>query len=243
MTRGTDPSTFVPVTQRSDTTDQDLDHWLAPTEFLDHDRSEVQAFAERAVGNTSTDVDRAVRLFYAVRDGWWYDPYSSDHQREAFRASTVAALDRSWCVPKSILLTASARFVGIPARLGFADVRNHLQSERLKERMGTDLFVFHGYSELLLDGEWRKASAAFNVELCERFDTEPLEFDGMSDALLHPFDRAGNRHMEYVNMRGSYDDFPYEEMIAAFEEVYEHDSLTVPNEDGHPDEAFAPPTP
>ena len=107
--------------------------------------------------------------------------------------------DRSWCVPKSILLTASARHLAIPARLGFANVRNHLQSEKLKEKMGTDLFIFHGYSEFFLHGRWIKASPAFNIEMCECFNTKPLEFDGEHDALFHEHDNAGNRHMEYVN--------------------------------------------
>ena len=30
--------------------------------------------------------------------------------------------------------------------------------------MGTDLFVYHGYAELFLDGKWVKATPAFNVE-------------------------------------------------------------------------------
>jgi transglutaminase-like putative cysteine protease len=235
------------VTQTSDavpSADRDGSRWLQPTEFLDFDQPPVQAFAESTVGDATTDVDRAVRLFYAIRDGWWYDPYSTDHDRGSFRASTILDLDRSWCVPKSILLTAAARAVGVPARLGFADVRNHLQSEKLKQSMGTDLFVFHGYSEFLLDGVWRKASAAFNLKLCERFGTKPLEFDGTSDALLHEFDQSGNRHMEYVNQRGSYDDFPYEEMITTFAEVYGYDSLADTNEEGAVDRdtAFEPPS-
>jgi transglutaminase-like putative cysteine protease len=229
----------VPPTDVVDDT-TDPSRWLRPTEFLDHDQAPVREFAERTVASVDDDVERAVRLFYAVRDGWWYDPYSSDRDRAAFRASSIVGVDRSWCVPKSILLTASARAVGIPARLGFADVRNHLQSEKLEEKMGTDLFVFHGYSELLLEGSWRKASAAFNLELCERFNTRPLEFDGRSDALLHEFDRVGNRHMEYVNMRGSYDDFPYEEMLAAFEEVYGDSLDTGGSEDADRDTAFEP---
>lgn len=183
-----------------------------------------------------------VRLFYAVRDGWWYDPYSADRERASFRASTIVGLERSWCVPKSILLTAAARAVGVPARLGFADVRNHLQSEKLKEKMGTDLFVFHGYSEFLLDGVWRKASAAFNLKLCERFGTKPLDFDGTGDALLHGFDQSGNRHMEYVNQRGSYDDFPFDEMTAAFAQVYGPDSFDGTDNGGSAgtDTAFEP---
>ena len=93
-------------------------------------------------------------------------------------------------MPKSILLTASARHVGIPARLGFADVRNHLTSKKLSEQMGTDLFAWHGYSELLVDGRWFKLSTAFNIELCDRFGVKALEFDGTDDALMHPFDRS-----------------------------------------------------
>lgn len=219
----------------------DPGRWLAVSEFCDHDHPDVRRFAERNSHGAANPTEAAVALFEAVRDGLWYDPYSSDMERPAFKASTVVGQDRSWCVPKSILLTASARAVGIPARLGFADVRNHLQSEKLKASMGTDLFVFHGYSELLLDGQWRKASPAFNVELCKRFGTRVLDFDGSSDALFHPFDEAGNRHMEYVNQRGSYDEFPYEEMLAAFDEVYDNDDAAT----GHGaeqagDEAFVP---
>ena len=194
--------------------------WLETTEFLDYDHPAVQEFATDTIGSRTDPADKAVALFYAVRDGWWYDPYSSEEGRDAFRASRIVASDRSWCVPKSVLLSAAARAVGIPARLGFADVRNHLQSEKLRESMGSDLFVFHGFSEFLLDGRWVKASAAFNLEMCERFGTQPLEFDGRSDALLHEFDRSGNRHMEYVRQRGSYDDLPYEEIQATFAEVY-----------------------
>ncbi|MFV0524087.1 MAG: transglutaminase-like domain-containing protein [Acidimicrobiales bacterium] len=203
-----------------DAASDDSARWLTPTEFLDFEDPNVRTFALEAVGDATDDRTKAVRLFYAVRDGLWYDPYTSERERGAFRASYIVGLDRSWCVPKSILLSAAARAVGIPARLGFADVRNHLQSETLQAKMGTDLFVFHGYSELLIDGGWRKASAAFNIELSERFGTKPLDFDGEHDALLHEYDQAGHRHMEYVNERGSFDDFPYDAMIEAFEEIY-----------------------
>lgn len=234
--------TTLSETDGTDGTDgESVDRWLSSTEFLDHGDPRVRAFAETTIGDASTDRDRAVKLFYAVRDGYWYDPYSSQSQREAFRASSIVADERSWCVPKSILLTAAARAVGIPSRLGFADVRNHLQSEKLKESMGTDLFVFHGYSEFLLDGRWVKASAAFNLELCERFGTKPLEFNGVDDALLHDYDEVGNRHMEYVNQRGSYDDFPYEEMTVAFDEVYGPSTIEQADAATGTDEAFEPP--
>jgi transglutaminase-like putative cysteine protease len=197
--------------------------WLAPTWFIDSDDDAVGRFASDAVGDATDPTDVAVRLFYAVRDGFRYDPYNTDHRPEAFRASSVVASTSNWCVPKSVLLTAAARRRGIPARLGFADVRNHLTSEKLQAQMGTDLFAWHGYSELLIGERWFKLSTAFNIELCERFGVKVLNFDGSDDALMHPFDEAGNRHMEYVNQRGSFDDLPLERILADFADIYGDD--------------------
>jgi transglutaminase-like putative cysteine protease len=194
--------------------------WLEPTWFIDSDSDEVEAYASAAAGDATDSTEVAVRLFHAVRDGLRYDPYSMDRRRDAFKASAVAGADSGWCVPKSVLLTAAARNRGIPARLGFADVRNHLSSEKLLESMGTDLFIWHGYSELLLGDRWFKLSSAFNIELCDRFGVKALDFDGTDDALMHPFDQSGNRHMEYTNQRGSFDDLPYDEIFADFAAIY-----------------------
>lgn len=195
---------------------------LGATFFLETDHPEVRAFARRVCeeAGATTDRAKAVALFLAVRDGWRYDPYSSTRNPDDYRASAVLRRSAAYCIPKAVLLTTLCRAEGIPARLGFADVRNHLQSEKLRERMGTDLFVYHGYSEIFLDGQWRKVSSAFNRDLCERFGTKVLEFDGEHDALMHPYDRSGNRHMEYVRQRGSFADLPFDEIMAAFDEVY-----------------------
>ncbi len=206
------------------------DPTLASTWFIDHDSAEVETFVGDALddlGPEASDTERAIALFHAVRDGIRYDPYGIDYSREGFKASSVATAETNWCVPKSVLLTACARRVGIPARLGFADVKNHLTSEKLSAQMGTDLFAWHGYAELLLpdpgrpgEQRWFKLSTAFNIELCERFGVKVLEFDGTDDALMHAYDEAGNRHMEYVNQRGSFDDLPLETIIADFAEIY-----------------------
>ena len=211
-------------------TSTETDPTLAATWFIDHDTEEVARFAEEALAGVDADADdttTAVALFHAVRDGLRYDPYGIDYSREAFKASSVARADTNWCVPKSVLLAACARRVGIPARLGFADVKNHLTSEKLSAQMGTDLFAWHGYAELLLpdpeapgERRWFKLSTAFNIELCERFGVKVLEFDGTADALMHAFDEAGNRHMEYVNQRGSFDDLPLDTIIADFAVIY-----------------------
>jgi transglutaminase-like putative cysteine protease len=200
--------------------------WLRPTYFLDWESRVVLDFAQQATEGETTDRGRATRLFYAVRDGLRYDPYSVSHEPEAYRASTIVATSRAFCVQKAVLLAAAARAVGLPSRLGFADVRNHLATPKLLERMGTDVFVFHGYAEFRIDGRWLKAAPTFNRELCERFGVRPLEFDGTADALLHPFDREGRRHMEYVRERGTFADLPFEEMIRVLRKAYGEKLIT-----------------
>ena len=195
-----------------------------PTWFVDSESDAVREFVDRRLSGPEVDRDDqravAVALFKAVRDSIRYDPYAVSVAPEYFRASTVAGSESNWCVPKAVLYTATLRHVGIPARLAFADVRNHLTSEKLTEVMGTDLFAWHGYTELYLEGRWLKASTAFNIELCERFGVKVLDFDGTTDALMHPFDTEGRRHMEYVRQRGTYQDLPLHEILATFAEVY-----------------------
>jgi transglutaminase-like putative cysteine protease len=193
---------------------------LAPTWYLDFDAEPVRDFVADAVGGVIDPVEQAQRLFYAVRDGTRYDPYTFRLVKEDYKASSVLGLEGTFCVPKAVLLAAAARAAGIPARLGFADVRNHLASDKLLALLGTDLFAFHGFAVLLLDGKWVKATPAFNASMCERFGVLPLEFDGRTDALFHRFDAAGRQHMEYVRDRGLHDDFPYDYMLEVLAEVY-----------------------
>ena len=195
------------------------DATLRPTGLIDSDHPAVLAFAT-GHGHGGGDRERAVALYYAVRDGFRYDPYRIDLSPHGMKASTVLANGYGWCVPKATLLAAACRAIGIPARVGFADVRNHLSTERMRTVMQTDVFFWHGYTDILLDGTWRKATPAFNVELCSRFDLLPLEFDGNADSLYHPFDRHGHRHMEYVNQRGSFDDVPLAQITADFARLY-----------------------
>lgn len=192
---------------------------LAATAAIDSTHPAVQAFArEHARGSNARE--RAVALTHAVRDAFRYDPYRIDLSPHGMRASTVLAGGYGWCVPKATLLAAVARATGIPARLGFADVRNHLSTERMRRTMQTDLFIWHGYTELWIDGAWRKATPAFNLSLCEKFNLLPLDFDGVHDAIYHPFDKTGQRHMEYVHERGAFDDLPLARIVADFRRVY-----------------------
>jgi transglutaminase-like putative cysteine protease len=192
---------------------------LAATDLVDSEHPDVVAFARQHSQGANLR-ERAVALYHAVRDGFRYDPYRTDLRPAGMRASQVIAKGYGWCTPKAALLAAVCRASGIPARLGYADVRNHLSTEKMRASMGTDEFVWHVYTDLWLDGAWRKATPAFNIQLCERFGLLPLEFNGVADSIYHPFDQAGNRHMEYIRQRGAYVEMPLAQMIETFRVIY-----------------------
>ena len=194
---------------------------LHPTALIDSDHPDILAFV-RDHARCGSDRERAVALYLAVRDGIRYDPYRIDLSESGMRASTVLRNGHGWCVPKAALLAAVCRAAGLHARLGYADVRNHLSTERLRQTMRTDVFIWHGYTDLWIESRWVKATPAFNIELCDRFGLLPLEFDGLADSIYHPFDKAGQRHMEYVQERGLFDDVPLAQISADFRRVYAH---------------------
>jgi len=197
----------------------DLQPCLAAGRYVDSTHPAVIAFA-RDTTRAGDPREVAVALYYAVRDGIRYDPYRIDLSPEGMTASRCLETGRGFCVTKAALLAAALRVHGIPSRLGFADVRNHLTSERLRRTMGTDLFTFHGYTEIRLEERWVKATPAFNLSLCQKAGTHALEFDGRSDSILQPFDVSGRRHMEYVRERGSFADVPREEIVRDWDETY-----------------------
>ena len=200
--------------------DADLTKFLEPTYFIDCETPSIKAYADAQCHGSKSKLDRAVALYYAVRDDIRYDPYSMQARRASLRASNILAQKVGFCVPKAILLTAVLRSQGIPARPGFADVKNHLSTKRLRALMETDLFVYHGYVEILIKENWLKATPAFNLTLCQNFKVKPLEFDGTQDSLFHEFDEQGNRHMEYVTDHGTFSDIPYDTLIAAYRRYY-----------------------
>ncbi|SMC18647.1 Transglutaminase-like superfamily protein [Desulfacinum hydrothermale DSM 13146] len=197
-----------------------MDEYLAPTGILDWEHPRVLDFAREAVGGAVDPVEKAVRLYRAVRDRIWYDPYSPFYLPEHYRASEVIRRGRSFCIPKAALLCALARSQGIPARIGFATVKNHLATRQLLDYLGSNVFVYHGYTALFLEGRWVKATPAFNRELCLRHGTDPLEFDGRSDSLLHPYNKDREKFMEYLAYHGEYADVPVQAIVEAWREAY-----------------------
>ena len=184
---------------------------LAATAFLDHDDEAVGRFTEAAIAGCGGDRrERAVALYYAVRDKLRYEVYGADITKEGLCASAVIEAGFGFCIHKSIVYAAALRRIGVPSRLVFTDVRNHLASPRLRELVGGDVFRFHCITSLEIEGRWLKATPVFNRILCQLYRMAPLEFDGRSDSLHHPFDERGARHMEFLHHHGEFDDLPFE---------------------------------
>jgi transglutaminase-like putative cysteine protease len=194
--------------------------FLKPTRFIDSDAASIREFARATITGERDDVGRVIALYRAVRENVLYDPYLDVSNPASYRASEILALGRGYCIGKASLLAAAARAAGVPARVGYADVRNHMTSPRLFELLGTDVFVWHSYADLHVDGRWVKATPTFNASLCDRLGVSVLEFDGRNDSLFQQFDRSGRRHMEYLHDRGTFMDVPFELILDDFRKHY-----------------------
>lgn len=185
------------------------DLFLQSAEYVDSNTPIVQEYAHEVAARLQSDRDKAVALYYRIRDDINYTPYLNYGDPETYRASNVLRNNYGFCISKAALLAACSRVLGIPARLGFADVQNHLNTIRLHEMNGGDLFRWHAFCELYLDEKWVKATPAFNLALCKRFRVKPLEFNGLEDSIFQPFDVDQRKHMEYIHDRGSFADVPF----------------------------------
>jgi transglutaminase-like putative cysteine protease len=196
----------------------DLLPFLLPTEFIDSDTPAIRQLAEDL--RQSDDTQTAIALFEWVRDQIRYDPWTAGDPAAMYKASAILERRSGYCVQKAVVLAALGRAAGIPSRLGFADVRNHKIPDSMREIMGTNLFVFHGYVEFHLEQRWLKATPAFDRESTRRAGALLVELDGSNDALLHPVDPEGHPYIEYVRDRGTYADVPLQELRQAFLETY-----------------------
>jgi transglutaminase-like putative cysteine protease len=194
--------------------------YLSPTAIIDSNHPLVQEYARRAADGATDPVAVAVKLYLAVRDGIRYDPYAPFHLPQHYQASQVIKRGKQFCIPKAALLCGLARVYAIPSRLGFANVKNHLATRQLLEYLGANIFVYHAFVELFLDGRWVKATPAFNRELCQRHRVAPLEFNGGEDSLFQPYNGENQRYMEYVEYIGTYADVPLAEILSAWRKTY-----------------------
>lgn len=200
-----------------------MDNYLKATPFFDYDHPAVAAWLQEQLAGVPDDpVEQMKVLYLAVRDGIQYNPYVFRAEPRTLSAGYALQSGESYCIPKAILLGAAARALGIPSRLGLADVRNHLSSPKLIEWLQSDVFRMHGFIELYLNGRWVKATPAFNQQLCQMMKVDPLEFDGVNDSVFQEFTEDGHAHMEYINDHGVFDDVPFDFILAGLQAAYGH---------------------
>lgn len=212
--------------------------YLSPAEYIDSDNPAVRVAAEATVSLSARPAEKARAIYYAVRDDirYGFPPArpgpaartTADYFRDlaTYRASSVLDGGYGYCVGKAAVYTALCRACGLAARPAFADVRNHLSNRRLRQAMGTDVFAWHGYAEVLVNGRWVKAAPVFDAGMCRRAGVSPMEFDGESDAMLQQYDRSGQRFLSYIRMHGAFHDIPARflagEMVRLYPDLVTH---------------------
>ena len=192
-----------------------MEKFLQPTSYMDCRAPSVKEKAESIIHGAAGQRDKAVRIFYFARDGIKYTIYGQRSRPEHFRASTILSAGEGYCVQKAILLVALARAASIPARLRFAAIRSHVLSKEMLEKRGSNVFPYHGYTDLYLEGSWVKAAPTFDIVSCANAGLRPVEFDGQHDALLPSTTLDGRRHIEYVEDRGVFEDVPFDLIMHA----------------------------
>jgi len=185
-----------------------VDTYLQPTAIFDSDNTILIEKVSELVYGLDEPIAQAKALFYFVRDEIPYNLYVKKHMPEHFRASNTLKRGKGYCVQKAVLLITMARAVGIPARLGFAKIRNHLLPQKVLDVLKINIFPWHGYADLFLTRKWVKATPAFDLRMCENNGFLSVEFDGLNNALLPAHDKQGRLHIEYLLDRGSFDNVP-----------------------------------
>lgn len=201
--------------------------YLENTDYFDFHHPEIQSLISQLKA-TSTEA-KVLEAYYLVRDSIAYNPYTFAEGKNALKASYAATHKSAYCIPKSALLVAICRGLNVPARIGLADVKNHLSSPKLLAWLKTDEFVMHGYTDIFLDNNWVKCTPVFDRSLCEKFGIMPLDFDGKTDSVFHQFTGDGQKHMEYIREHGTFADMPVEQIFAAAKKAYPHIDLETLN--------------
>lgn len=197
-----------------------MKEYLCETPFLDFQHVSFDAFTV-GIDPNLPDKEKAIALYFLVRDAFLYDPYHLDLTHEGLKASNALSKKRSWCVEKSSVLAACLRKFGIPSRLGYAIVTNHIGVEKLTHYLRREEIVFHGFVDVFLNGQWVKCTPAFDQRICRVSGVTPLDWDGEKDSLFQEFDQ-GKKFMEYKHFYGTFNDVPIELMNSEMKAHYPH---------------------
>ncbi len=201
---------------------EDLDQYLQPTQFFDFNKKVVSKKANEITEDLKTNKEKAIFLFYWVRDKIKYNMFTYIPNIKAnFKASITLRRKNGFCVSKSILLSTFARAIGIPARIHLIDLINHKISQKVIDLMSTNVMYVHGYSEFYLNRKWVKLTPSFDPETALKGKFLPMvEFNGENDAVFPKFDNEGHQFGEYLTDRGVHADLPLKDIEKIFEEKY-----------------------
>lgn len=198
----------------------DLNSYLQQTGLFACDGEKMKDFLSH-IPKMNDQKTQAIAIYEYVREAFIYDPYHLDLRMEGLKAEKIVQQKRAWCVEKAVVATACFRYFGIPSRLGFGIVTNHLGADKLEHYLRKKEIVFHGFSEVFLDGKWVKCTPAFDRRVCRLNGVEPLVWDGETDSLLQAY-KGEERFMEYIHFYGSFDTVPMELMHQEMKLHYPH---------------------
>jgi hypothetical protein len=198
----------------------DFQEFLIESPSFDFTSPEVQDFIS-PFKNKPINPELLIQLYTKVRDHFLYDPYHLDLRKEALKASKVLKKKRAWCVEKSLVFSSACRALGLPAKLGFATVINHLGADKLEEYLGRKEITFHGYSVVYFEGKWLRCTPAFDSRICRLTGVPPLEWDAKSDSLFQK-EVPGGLFMEYTHNYGEFADIPFDLMESEMRSYYPH---------------------
>ncbi len=188
---------------------ENVDLFLKPTSIIDCDHPAIVRTVEDLTRECITTGDKAVQLFYYVRDKCHYNMYDISDDRKSYRSSWILEKGQGWCMPKAILFTSLCRAAGIPSRLILTSICNHKSPPEAVEMMGTNVFFPHVYNHIYINGHWIKAAPTFNYDICKRIGVSAVEFDGVHDAVLPQLDLEGGLYIEYLDDYGVFADVPW----------------------------------
>jgi len=196
-----------------ETSENQIKIYLEPTFAIDSENKNIIETATRLTRDCLSDEQKAVKLFYFVRDSIPYNMFMISVFIEDFRASKILEWGKGYCVQKAVLLTALGRASGIPTRLVFAKIANHRTPLHITEKLGNNIFPRHGYNQFFLNGRWLNSTATFNKDLCEKNGLPAVEFDGKKDAILPGKDLKGEPYIEYLEKFPPEQDLPFDWIV------------------------------
>src|SRR6476646_8935289 len=152
--------------------------YLASDWMIQADDPEIATLARQLTAGCSTDVDKASRIFYWVRDSVAYCV-------QAERPATEVLHDRrGTCVTKALLHVALLRACGVKARLGHVDYRrDSLRGLMPDHYVDQQPLVYraHTFAEAWLGDTWVSCDASIDAGFARDLGFEPTEFDGTTD--------------------------------------------------------------